>query len=59
MVQDATSRCPSSDELINAVGWMKAMGYLEIWSEMDTVAYPVIVRRDSEGERSEPRESER
>ena len=24
------------------------MGYLEIWNEMDTVAYPAIVRRDAE-----------
>ena len=35
------------------------MGYLEIWNEMDTVAYPVTVRRDAEGERREPRESGR
>ena len=35
------------------------MGYLEIWNEMDTVAYPVTVRRDAEGERRELRESER
>ena len=59
MVRDATSRCPNSDELINAVDWMKAMGYLEIWNETDTVAYPVIVSRDAEGERREPRESGR
>ena len=45
--------------MINAVDWMKAMGYLEIWNEMDTVAYPVTVRRDAEGERRELRESER
>ena len=59
MVQDATSCCPSSDELISAVDWMRAMGYLEIWNEMDTEAYPVISRRDAEGERREPRESGR
>ena len=28
--------------------WMTAMGYLEIWNEMDTVAYPAIVRGDAE-----------
>ena len=45
--------------MINAVDWMKTMGYLEIWNEMDTVAYPVTVRRDVEGEWSGPRESGR
>ena len=42
--------------MISAVDWMRAMGYLEIWNEMDTEAYPVISRRDAEGERREPRE---
>ena len=36
--------------------WMKDMGYLEIWNEMDTGAYPVIARGEAEGERREPRE---